>query len=231
MGQKKSIVGNVFAVIIIAVVMVILFVAEKDFLFTKEPQDIFQLIEEEGEPTKGAYVSVDVDAVIDWYAETKHTINGIIPIGKERHYLIWLDDTSFISVTVKGDKTYDKMDAIMEETYAYLYGSSYYLSEPLELTGRVSTMDSEIRSYYQEALDSWEISPADGLTVYYMTVDTTQTPLKTWLLFGFVALIEVIAIVVLVKEINENKMLKAQQAARAMAQTATMSDENNNLYS
>lgn len=231
MGQKKSTAGNIAAVIIIAVILAVYVVAEKDFLFSSKPQDLFQLIDEEGEPTKGAYVSVDVDAVIDWYAETKHTINGIIPIGKERHYLIWLDDTSFISVTVKGKKTYEKIEDIKEETYAYLYGSSYYLSEPLELTGRISTMDSEIRSYYQEALDAWEISPADGLTVYYMTVDTTQTPLKSWLLVGFLTLVEVIAIVMLVKEMNENKMLKAQAAARAMAQTSSMSDENNNLYS
>ena len=233
--QQKSIVGNVVAVIFFGVLMVIFFIADKDFLLKKEPTDIFQHIEEAGAPQKGEYVSIGVDAVLEYYAETKHTTNGI-PTGKEKHYLLWLDDTSFISLTVSGKKNYEKLDEIMNATYDYLDEYVNYLPMPVEFTGRVSTMNSEIEGYYQEALDYWGISEEDGMTAYYVSIDATRTPSSSWMLLGVLALIEVIAVFVLVKDIKHNRMVKSQAAAaRATAMlydnSERITDDNNNLYS
>lgn len=233
--EQKSIVGNVFTVILFGALFVLLLVIDMDFLFAKEPTDIFQLIEEQGEPAKGDYVSVDVDAVIEYYAETKHTTNGI-PTGKERHYLIWLDDTSFISLTVKGKENYKIMDEIMYATYDYLDGYVDYLPMPVEFTGRVNNMHPEIEDYYQDTLELWNISEADGMTIYYVSVDTTDTPLRAWLILGTLAIIEIISVVLLIRDVKYNKMLKSQAAAaRATAMlydnSSSITDENNNLYS
>ena len=97
-------------------------------------------------------------------------------------------------------------------------------------------MNSEIEGYYQEALDYWGISEEDGMIVYYVSIDATSTPLSSWLLLGAVALIEVIAVFVLVKDIKHNKMVKSQAAAaRATAMlydnSERITDDNNNLYS
>ncbi len=240
MKQKKnSIVGWWIAAILVGFIMVLYIVTQKDFLFATKPTDIMELIAEDGTATKDVYVSIGVDGVVEHYAEMKHSINGIIPIGTDDYYLLWLDDGSFISLTAKGKKNTEKLQQIMNDTHSYLYGQTDALPEKLELKGRISTMDSEIEGYYKDALYAWDISASDGLTIYYVTIDTTETPLKSWLMWGFFAVLEVIIVVALVKEIKERKVLKAMPVQTAPVGEAdvfgninqgTYTDDNNPLY-
>ncbi len=237
--RKNSIVGWWIAVILIGLLMVLYIVTQKDFLFASEPTDIMDLIEEDGEATKDAYVSVGVDGVVEHYAEMKHSINGIIPIGTDDYYLLWLDDGSFISLTAKGKKNTEKLQKLMNDTHSYIYGQSEFLPDKVEFKGRISTMDSEIEGYYKDALYLWEISESDGLTIHYVTIDTTETPLKAWLMWGFFAIIEVICVIALIKEIKERKALKSMPVQTAPVGEAdvfgninqgTYTDDNNPLY-
>ncbi|MBR3600696.1 MAG: hypothetical protein IKL53_12600, partial [Lachnospiraceae bacterium] len=107
----------------------------------------------------------------------------------------------------------------------YVMGNTDYLSDPVKIEGKVATMDSEIEDYYRDALDYWGIYSSDGLQIYYVTIDETDSKLSNWLMVGFLVLIDIIAIAVLVKDVKDNKELKAQEAARAL-NAANMLNQN-----
>lgn len=226
--QKKGSIGAlIFGVIIIGVIIALYVGTHIDLMFHK-PVDLMEHIAEEGEPVKGTYVSVGVDGVADCYAETKHRINGIIPIGTDTHYILWLDDGSFISMQAKGKKDIEKLNEIMDETYKYINETTDTLPPKYEMCGVISTMDPEISDYYRQDLSYMGISAANA-TVYYVQIDETQTKLSAWLMMGFFVIIEIVCVFALVKEIKEKKQEKL--AAKAAAMNAPMTDENNNLYS
>lgn len=213
--QKKSIVGNIIGVVIITAILALFLGTQASYLFDSTPTDIVDHISEKGAPVKGEYVSVEVDAVVEHFAETDHRINGIIPMGTDNHYLLWLTDDSFIALTANGKDLCNQLSDIKNQTQLYIMGNSDYLSDPVKIEGRIATMDAEIEGYYRDALDYWGIYSSDGLQIYYVAIDETDSKLSNWLMFGFLALIDVIAIIALVKDAKSNKELKAQEAARA----------------
>ncbi|MBQ8316908.1 MAG: hypothetical protein IJX85_01070 [Lachnospiraceae bacterium] len=223
--QKKSIVGNIIGVVIITALIALFLVSQAGYLFDSTPIDIVEHIEAEGAPVKGEYVSVEVDAVVEHFAETDHRINGIIPMGTDNHYLLWLTDDSFIALTANGKELCNKLSDIKNQTQLYVMGNTDYLSDPVKIEGKVATMDSEIEDYYRDALDYWGIYSSDGLQIYYVTIDETDSKLSNWLMVGFLVLIDIIAIAVLVKDVKDNKELKAQEAARAL-NAANMLNQN-----
>ncbi|MBR3834680.1 MAG: hypothetical protein IKJ73_10190 [Lachnospiraceae bacterium] len=226
--QKKGSIGAlIFGVIIVGAIIALYVGTHIDLMF-HEPVDLMEHIADEGEPVKGTYVSLGVDGVVDCYAETKHRINGIIPIGTDRHYLLWLDDGSFISLQAKGKKDIEKLNSIMNETQRYINGNADVLPPKYEITGVISTMDSEISGYYRQDLSYWGIDSTVG-KIYYVQIDETQGKLSSWLMMGLFVLIEIICIIALIKEINEKK--QAKLAAKAATMNAPITDENNNLYS
>lgn len=212
-GSKKSVVGCVIGMIISFLLGAVLLIGESDYLFS-EPQDLNEMVMAGDTPQKGEYVTVGVDAVVDWYAETEHRINGIIPIGKEQHCLVWLDDESFISMTVKG-KNIDKVDELIDETADYLNGVSNVLPTKVVFSGKVSSIDSDVSKYYDDVLDYYGIYESDGLVVHYITIDTTDTKLQTWLMFGFFILLGIFCLIALVLTVKHRKKEKAAQAVLA----------------
>ena len=212
-GGKGSVVGCVIGMIFFFLLGAVMLIGESDYLFS-EPQDLNEMVMAGDTPQKGEYVTVGVDAVVDWYAETEHRINGIIPIGKEQHCLVWLDDESFISMTVKG-KNMDKVDELIEETSDYLNGVSDTLPSKVVFSGRISAIDSDVSKYYDDVLDYYGIYESDGLVVRNITIDTTDTKLQTWLIFGFFMLLGVVFLVTLVITVKNKKKEKAAQAVLA----------------
>ncbi len=227
-NEKKNSVGAlIFGVIIVGAIIALYVGTHIDLMF-HQPKDLMDIIAEEGEPVKGEYVSIGVDAVVDCYAETKHRINGIIPIGTDYHYILWLDDGSFISLQANGKKTIEKLKSVMGDTQEYIYGTTTVLPAKVEITGVVSTMDREIEDYYRQDLGFWGIDSTVG-PIYYVQIDETQSKTGSWLMMGFFAVIEVICVVALVNAIKEKKQEKL--AAKAAAMYAPVTDENNNIYS
>lgn len=212
-GSKGSVAGCVIGMIFFFLIGAVLLIGESDYLFS-EPRDLNEMVMAGDSPQKGEYVTVGVDAVVDWYAETEHRINGIIPIGKEQHCLVWLDDESFISMTVKG-KNMDKVDELIDETADYLNGVSSTLPSKVVFSGRVSTIDSDVSKYYDDVLDYYGIYESDGLVVRYVTIDTTDTKLQTWLMFAFFMLLGIACLIGLVVTVKNRKKAKAAQAVLA----------------
>ena len=82
-----------------------------------------------------------------------------------------------------------------------------YLPTPVVFKGRISTIDSEVSRYYEDALNAWGISVSSdaGLTIYRLDIDTTQTKLKAWLMFLFIVVLDAMSIMLLVSEVKHNK--------------------------
>ena len=224
--NKGSVVATLIGMIVVAFIIV-LYVSTHVDLLLHEPQDLMEHISEAGAPEKDTYVSIGVDAVVECYAETKHTINGFIPAGTDTHYLLWLDDGSFISLQAKGKKDIEKLNSIMNQTQKYIFGNADDLPAKYELNGVITTMDREIEDYYRQALSSWDIDSSVG-KIYYVQIDETQGKLGAWLMVGFLVIIEIIIIIGFIGAVQDKKQEKL--AAKAVAMNAPITDENNNLY-
>lgn len=76
---KKSIAGNIIWILVTGVILAI-YIATHAMCFGK-PKDVNEMLLEGDSPEEGDYVSINVDGVFDWYAETEYKINGFIPAG------------------------------------------------------------------------------------------------------------------------------------------------------
>jgi hypothetical protein len=174
-GKKDGSMGGGILLIIVGVVLAFLgvctFIGDSDFIFNGA-DDINTMIEEL-RLNPGEYTSVRIDANFGAYAETLHMINGVIPAGKEQHYIVWLDDGSLISVTVKGSSKYDKMDAIEEQTYEYIDNGGT-LGKSITYVGKISTISGDLKKYYREALDYLGADDSSA-NIRYLDIDTTET--------------------------------------------------------
>lgn len=230
MGNKQNkssgIVGCVIGIIACALLTFILLVGEMDYLFS-EPRDLNDIIADGASPQKGEYVSIGVDGVVDWYAETTYKINGIIPTGKKQHCILWLDNQAFISMTVKG-KDIDKVNSLIDDTAKYLNGEVGYLPTPVVFSGKVTSIGTEVSQYWREGLSAYGISEYDpALTVYNLTIDTTETKLQMWLMIGLFAALTIVFIVALIINI---KRKKAAKEANAQAAAYNAAQANNAAY-
>ena len=245
--KKQSVLGGVLTLVISVLIGVFLISSEGDYMFG-EAKDFYEMLEDEGEPVKGEYVTLNVDAVVDWYAETQHKINGIIPAGSEQHCLVWLDNDAFISLTVKGKENIAKIDDLIDDTYAFLSYETDYLPSGVTFEGRLTNVGSEVSQYYNDVLRLWEIDTTEGMEIYYLTIDTTQTKGVLFIVLALVvvfALAGVVMIVTAVKSKKEAKAFASQAPSTGVVNdpfgnmgnvynqnsTSTYSDDNNNLYS
>ena len=148
-----------------------------------------------GNVEKDEYVSIGVDAVFDWYAETTHKINGI-PAGKEQHCIVWLSNGDIISLTVKGKKNYAKIDEIIDATWAAMDDETGMTSlhTPVVFEGKITNVGYEVKQYYDDYIGKME--DADffewyGTKYYELTIDTTDNKMSTlmWYLGGLLIVV------------------------------------------
>lgn len=152
-------------------------------MFGAKVTDINTLLRESRvKESVGKYVELDVDAVLENFAETVHKTNGFTT-GKDQHFLVWLDDDSMIAVSVSGKNT-TTMKNIMDATWNYLDEKTDSLtSTPLHLKGKIEEMSGQLRGYYQEALDYFGLTSAER-DIYYYRIDCTETQLLSLLVTG-----------------------------------------------
>ena len=146
------------------------YITHKDVL-ADNATDLYDLIDNNKE-LKEQYVELYIDGVIGNYAETQHKINGFIPAGTEQHYLIWLEDGTFISVTAKNKDLLSQLDAISNDTWNYIEEKTDTLDKSIIVKGMLSPMNTEIQGYCNEWLDSLGISHSD---MRYVTINTGVT--------------------------------------------------------
>lgn len=207
--EKKTneILGGVLGALLFGALFVFLLISDMDILLNRT-QDLNQL-DQNNQVEKDQYVSVDVNAVLANYAWTKHTVN-FIPVGKDQHYIVWLDSGAVISLTVKNKKMIEKLSDIYAQTWAYINAGdsnpNLGLSESLKVKGKIHTMDSEIQGYYDKVLEEAGITDAD-LKIYRVTIDTTETFGRSlgYLIFFFAMF--VIFVLMIVSGIRKKKQM------------------------
>ena len=201
MKKKQSpswvlLVGAIFF-LALAILCVILY---SDLMFGTKVSNINKLLQQGTlESNSGSYVEMDIDAVLDNFAETSHKKYGIT-IGKEQHYLVWLDDDSMIAVSVKGSKNVDAMNEIMEKTWDWVDGKTEDLTDtPLHLKGKIGKMDTELKTYFQQSLNHFGITSADR-DIHYYQIDCTDSRLMTMLMTAFFFVLFILFVVLFFAE-------------------------------
>lgn len=204
---------SLIAALLVTLLCVAAFSTELKYLFGK-PTNINDMLAENGAPEKGEYVSVGVDAVFDWYAETNYKINGVIPAGSKQHCIMWLDDDSIISLTVKGKKNIEKIDNIIEGTESYLNGTSDRLPSRIIFEGKVTELGSEVKQYYNDVV------LGSGYTIHYLTIDTTYSKTSI-IIYGLIFLLIIGGLIAsFISGIRGVKKLKeAESAAAGLSQS------------
>ena len=184
------------------------------------PKNIYKEIQEKGTLVKGDFVEFNANMIIDWYAETKHTVNGI-PTGKELHCIAWLDNNACVSVTVKSGRK-EELDKNIDGTQKYINYVTDSMPTSIKLEGRISDIGTEVSKYYDEAINAWGLKGSDDVTVYYVTVDTTDN-MKSYIIG--VSIMLVVAILFIVLVVSESKHIKNYSpavATPAVEQTGDM---------
>lgn len=228
MKPKKHNAGQVIVLamcmLLMFVMAFVMFVGDSDYLLGKEARDVMDYADDGVAPPKGIHIKVNVDACLGNYAETQHKINGIIPAGKEEHYIVWLDNNAALSITVKNKKTINKLNSIIDDTWDYLDGVSDTLPSSITIEGQVNTMDSELEGYYDDYLEDMGFADS-GFPIYYVTVDNTDTRATGWLIVGVLL---VIGIGCLIGMISIIKAIKREKAAAENVQNTYAGNMGNN---
>lgn len=233
-GNPKA--GGVMLIILGVILMalsVILFIGDSDYIFNGA-KDINKMLED-GSLRKGQYTEVKVDATFGAYAETKHTINGFIPAGKEQHYMLWLEDGSLISMTVKNKKTIEKLEEIVDQTEAYYMGESTSLSKSITLSGRVHEMGSDLSKLYREGL-SYLGADATNADIHYLDIDATESQsalaIRYIFIFAFGVFCIVGAVACFKSAKKQKEKIAAVQAMQSQAQPQYQQPQefDNNYY-
>ena len=227
MKPKKHNAGQVIVLamcmLLMFVMAFVMFVGDSDYLLGKEARDVMDYADDGVAPPKGIHIKVNVDACLGNYAETQHKINGIIPAGKEEHYIVWLDNNAALSITVKNKKTINKLNSIIDDTWDYLDGASDTLPSSITIEGQVNTMDSELEGYYDDYLEDMGFADS-GFPIYYVTVDNTDTRATGWLIVGVLL---VIGIGCLIGMISIIKAIKREKAAAENVQNTYAGNDAN----
>ena len=194
--------------ILFLVLGIISLILYSDLIFGIEVSNINKLLQQGTVgANEGSFVEMDIDAVLENFAETSHKRNGIT-IGKDQHYIVWLDDDSMIAVSVKSKKDVAAMDEILEKTWDYIEGKTDKLTDtPLHLKGLLQNMGTDMKSFYNETLNEIGVSSADR-DIHYYVVDCTESRLLAIIVTAFFF---VVAIPMLVAFISGKA--KARRAA------------------
>ena len=181
-SNNKNIINKIIMIVLGAFMLlgaIMPFISHGSYMFGGKPKELSEILyKEELYSYKDKFVSVDIDAIIDIYAETNRTYN-FIPVGKDNHYIVWLDDGSMISLAISGkDK---EIEAIINSTWDYLDEKTDYLTDkPLHVEGIINSLSGDVREYYDEALNYFGIDESVA-AIHYYEIDATESRLLNWI--------------------------------------------------
>ena len=180
---------SVFALIAILIVII-------DFnrLFTK-PENLNKRVKNGFKPAAGEYVSIDIRQkdIMYGYAEADYKLYGVIPSGREYYYIIQLSNGGYISVSVRKNMA-AKLDSLRKNG-----------GETIVLKGVLEKMNTEIQDYYSRTLSAYGIGDEGGVTIYNLTVDSTDSLFSAWLLIGISIVFALFFTFMLVRSIRFKK--------------------------
>lgn len=160
--------------VIIFAIGLLCFVSESEMILGSEVSNINKLLSEHSiESNLDSYIEVNVDAVVENFAEMTHKTYGITT-GKDQYYIIWLDDDSMIALAANGKDT-KELDRILDETWDYIDNKKAELTkDPITLKGKLVNMTLDEKKYFQESLDYLGVSQNDR-DIHYYKIDCTDS--------------------------------------------------------
>ena len=146
----------------------------------------------EGKLPRG-YVKMKVDALVDIYAT--YTERHYFITRKSDFYIAWLDDDSFITVTVPEGHDSDVLDEIIDDTWDYATGVTNVLTDKsVEYYGFVQPLVDQANELYDERLEECGIDKNENLVRRQMVKCTTNVKRDVWtgILFGVGLMVAII---------------------------------------
>ena len=199
-GKANDKITGIICAVFFIFLAVMLCIIDKDVL-ADNATDLQDLIDDNAE-LKDQYVELYVDGVIGNYAETEHKINGIIPSGTDQHYLLWLDDGTFISLTTRNKDLMSKLDAICDNTWDYIDYKTDVLDKSITIKGKIGSMDTEIKGFCNEWLDQLEVSHSD-MRYVSINADTSRGSVLGYV--GICLLLAGVGVFVFINAVNKEK--------------------------
>ena len=180
MAKIKKILGIIVGIVIV-VLSVVMFVHDSSFILTGKTVDLNEILANNEELPRDKYVTYTCTFPIGNYAETKQTLNGIIPLPfKSQEYAILCENGMIISSEISKKSKIREMDTAVEKIYNEEEVS-------VELKGCLQTISSDMRKYLDESLGTESANGNFELTSF--AIDTTMTRLKITFMYIFIFLI------------------------------------------
>ncbi len=218
MSKGKSVISKILLTIlglILIVVGVATFVTDSSYLVGgKTEGEVNEMLfnNEDLSDYEDKYLSIDIYGNLGKFAETNHTVN-LIPTGTDNHYVVWLDDGSFMAVTAP-KKMSSQFDAQEEEVWAYInYETEDFPETPIRLAGKMERLTGELYSYYDEALQDIGVTPAEYEVRYY-TISGAES---RWMALLVPILCTLIGLVMLLSALGGFFFGKGKKNSPAMA--------------
>ncbi len=160
----------------------------------QEPVDIMEALEN---PKEGKAVTVQVDAVLDWYEAYEQERDGRV-VSTDYYCMLWLDNSTFISMKVDEGQKYI-IDNIIPLTWAYIDGDRDSLPVKTEFSGVLRELSSKEKTFfksYLRALDHGD-SGLSG-TAYYYTIDTKVSRQSGYITLGCIIFLFFLGLILLI---------------------------------
>ena len=155
------------------IIALLIIIIDFNRLFTK-PENLNKRVKNGFKPTAGEYVSVDIKKqdIVTGYAEADYKLYGFIPSGREYYYIIQLSNGGYISLSVRRNMAL-KLDRLIKGG-----------KETIVIKGVLEKMNTEIQDYYSRTLSAYGYGDEGNVTIYNLTVDSTDSLVSAWMLIA-----------------------------------------------
>ena len=174
---RSSGIGMLFIGIFFVILSVVMMVHDADYMFLGKTVDLNEILKNGGEMPRDKYVTYTCEYPMGAYGTMQDYYGGIIPAGRKSYYYAIYDESGMVfSASANSGKVIDDIEAVGDEK-----------KDSVVLVGSVKTIDSEMNGYLMDTFGEY----IDGEEVYstYYLIDTTNTRLTLFLLYGFALLL------------------------------------------
>ncbi|MFV0412098.1 MAG: DUF6709 family protein [Oscillospiraceae bacterium] len=214
--KKKSIGSSVFRFVVLAIISAVLLFAFKgiaaiQLLTGPQTLDLYNV-----QAYEGKYVTLDINYVIDQYAYTETTRNGVRSGIHSEEYIVtnWPADDSPVFIGAYFYKS--DVSAFLDWAEQWASYDTFDEEDVYTVTGTLEEMDSESKSFFRQTLGDYEIDSSYG-QLYYLKVNRVggNTVLVTCLLFAAGLVLLGFGVFGLVKALTGGYQKKIMQLAAA----------------
>jgi hypothetical protein len=201
--SNKRAIGRV-VLVTAALVMVLIFFIGDFIRGIKGPKDLYSLSPDE---IPGAYVTGEVNAMIDVFAEYYTYNDDGSTNSTELYYIIPVGEEEYAALEIKPED-FDLAEQIYDDTYDYLSGNIDELSASIKITGTFQDMEPELKQYFTETIaDSYYFydftdEDIDKLIYPYVLKNDMigeNEPVTLYIIMALAAVLFIYIIIVLIK--------------------------------